>query len=183
MLNIYLLSLDHYIYKLKNRFNENNLVNLKKKVNIENLSLNVISNQTIKIHYARYADNILFGFFMNKLVAKKIINKIQNFMKSDLDCQELHIKSKLIHGISKPATFLNFKISLYPCRYNYKPQYLIRFYKFKAHLQRKKINESKKYLKLQKQILLKFYEKFNHFSIINSHILKNLSKANLIPTH
>ena len=60
------------------------------KINVE---------KSIKICYVRYADDMLFGFTMDKSLAKKLIEDIRTFIKSDLhlNCHSSTQKSKLVH--------------------------------------------------------------------------------------
>ena len=195
LFNIYLTPLDKFIWELKNRYDKSEsfvlnsefrkLTNIDQK-KFKNLKFRdrikgakcehdkarsagiepaIIIRNSIKINYVRYADDTLFGLNMDKSLAKKIIESIRMFIKSDLhlDCQTDISKSKLCHGVSELTTFLGFKIGLYPTNYSTKSQNLTRFYKLKANLKRKRILESEKYFKMQENILSKF-----HREVINS---------------
>jgi Type II intron maturase len=130
------------------------------KAKAEGIAKIISIGETIKINYVRYADNMLFGFRMNKSLAKVVIKEICDFIKSDLhlDCYLDNFKSKLIHGSSELITFLGFKIGLYPANYSNKSKHLVRFKKLKANLRRKKIQESEKYFKMQEYVLLKMHK-------------------------
>jgi hypothetical protein len=115
---------------------------------------------------------------MNKSLAKEIIGNICMFIKFylHLSFQSSSAKSKLVHGISELISFLGFKIGLYPTKYNYKSQYLIRFYKLKANVQRKKIFESEKYLKMQERIFSKLHREVVHSIAITGQALVKKSR-------
>lgn len=118
----------------------------------------IIISKPIKINYVRYADDMLFGFNMDKPLAKKIIESVRTFIKSDLhlDCHIDSKKSKLSHGISELTNFLGFKIGLYPAKYSSKSKHLTRFYKLKANIQRKRSWNQKNTSKCKKI----FYQSF-----------------------
>lgn len=86
----------------------------KGKAFAKSIEAPTLVNKPIKIYYVRYAADMLFGFNMEKHLAKKVINRICILLKSDLhlDCQKDIAKSKLIHGISELINFLGFNIGL-----------------------------------------------------------------------
>lgn len=137
LFNIYLSPLDNYINELQVKFNKKGTYNnnpefrklirtdqkkfkglnfreIMKKVKFErdkaikagiNPKINV--EKFIKICYVRYADDMLFGFTMDKSLAKKLIEDIRMFIKSDLhlNCHSSTTNSKLVHGVSELTTF------------------------------------------------------------------------------
>lgn len=192
LFNIYLSSLDFYVENLQSKYNRegSSMRNLefrkrtrtdqkkfaglnfreqtkrvrfeRDKAIAEGIEPTVIVSKPIAIYYVRYADDTLFGFNMDKPLAKKILNNIRTFIKSDLhlDCQTDSEKSKLIHGISNLTSFLGFKIGLYPTNTSFKSKHLTRFYKLKANLKRKRVIESEKYFKMQERVLSKMHRDF-----------------------
>lgn len=189
LFNIYLTPLDYFISELQNKHNKTGSFFLNpefrkltradqkkfkdlsfreriKRSKLERdrakaagIERTIIISKPIKINYVRYADDMLFGFNMHKSLAKKIIETIRTFIKSDLhlDCHIDSQKSKLSHGISELTNFLGFRIGLYPAKYSSKSKHLTRFYKLKANIQRKKVMESEKYFKMQENILSKLH--------------------------
>ena len=187
LFNIYLSPLDNYINELQLEFNRKGAYihnpefrqltrtdqkkfkglkfrELMKKVKFERdkaieagISPKINVEKSIKICYVRYADDMLFGFTMDKSLAKKLIEDIRTFIKSDLhlNCHSSTQKSKLIHGVSELTTFLGFQIGCYPTKHNRKSEHLTRFYKLVANIRRKKVAESEKYFKMQESILSK----------------------------
>lgn len=187
LFNIYLSSLDRYICVLKKNFDWESIFTQNPKVykfiftgkknfkNVEfwefikkikfkwnkntkvGISPIITRDQSIQIHYVRYADNILFGFNMSKILAKKIIENICMFIKFELhlNCYYLNDKSKLVHSVSELITFLGFKVGCYSTKYNRKSKHLTWFYKLMANIWRKKMVESEKYFKMQEFILSK----------------------------
>jgi len=194
LFNIYLSPLDNYINELQVDFNRKgtyidnpefrkltrtdqkkfkglNFRELMKKVKFErdkaieagiNPKINV--ERSIKICYVRYADDMLFGFTMDKSLAKKLIEDIRTFIKSDLhlNCHSSSTKSKLVHSVSELTTFLGFQIGCYPTKHNRKSEHLTRFYKLIANVRRKKVVESEKYFKMQEFILSKAHREIVH---------------------
>ena len=192
LFNIYLSSLDFYVeslqvkynregstlenpeYRKRTRVDQKKIASLsfrertnkakfeKNKVLAEGIESTITVSKPIKIYYVRYADDMLFGFNMEKSLAKKVINDICTFIKSDLhlDCQKNSAKSKLIYGISELTNFLGFKIGLYPTNTNFKSKHLTRFYKLKANLKRKRVMESERYFKMNERILSKVHRDF-----------------------
>ena len=150
LFNIYLTPLDYFISELKKKhdkigssisnpeFRSLTRVDHKKfkdldfrerikrvkferdKAEAAGIKRTMIISRPIKINYVRYGDEMLFGFNMDKPLAKKIIESIRTFIKSNshLDCHIHSSKSKLFHGISELTTFLGFKIGLYPSNYS-----------------------------------------------------------------
>ena len=195
LLNIYLTPLDYFISELKTKHDKTGSSFLnpefrsltriyhkkfkdlsfrerikrskleRDKAKAAGVERTVTISKPIKINYVRYADDMLFGLNMDKPLAKKIIQTIRTFIKSNLhlDCHVGSKKSKLSHGISELITFLGFKIGLYPSNYSSKSKHLTRFYKLKANIQRKKIMESEEYFKMQENIFAKL-----HRSVVNS---------------
>ena len=187
-LNIYLSSLDFYIENLQFNYNiessitqnfkffkhiNNNQTKIdnfscsreqikKDKFISEKVGLPVTGYKSISIYYIRYADDMLFGFNMNKLLVKKIFNNISFFIKSYLyfDWQSNVKNSKLIHGISNLISFLGFKIGINSINRNFKSKHLTRFYKLKANLKRKRVIESERYFKMQEHIISKISRSF-----------------------
>lgn len=192
LFNIYLSSLDFYVeslqvkynregstsdnpeYRKRTRVDQKKFAGLsfkertkkakfeKDKALAEGIESTITVSKPIKIYYVRYADDMLFGFNTEKSLAKKVINDIRTFIKSDLhlDCQKDSAKSKLIHGISELTNFLGFKIGLYPTNTNFKSKHLTRFYKLKANLKRKRVMESERYFKMNERILSKMHRDF-----------------------
>jgi retron-type reverse transcriptase len=192
LFNIYLSSLDFYIESLQSKYNregskiqnpefrKRTRTDKKKfyglgfreqtkkarferdKAIADGIEPTVVVSKPIAIYYVRYADDMLFGFNMDKFLAKKILNDIRTFIKSDLhlDCQTDSEKSKLIHGISNLTSFLGFKIGLYPTNTSFKSKHLTRFYKLKANLKRKRVMESERYFKMQERVLSKMHRDF-----------------------
>jgi hypothetical protein len=181
--NIYLTSLDKFVRNFTKKYEKvsSSILNPsfrhiifmgKAKFKFERNS--IVSKYT-KTNYIRYGDDILFGLNTNKSLAKKIIESIRTFIKSDLhlNCYTDNFKSKLCHGSSELSIFLGFKIGLYSTNYCNKSKHLIRFYKFKANIQRKKVMESEKYYKMQENILSKL-----HRNVISSIAVSNQTLIN-----
>lgn len=122
---------------------------------------------------------MLFGLNMDKPLAKKIIESIRTFIKSDLhlDCYTDSSKSKLCHGYSELSTFSGFKIGLYPTNYCNKSKHLTRFYKLKASIGRKRVMESEKYFKMQENISSKLYRNVISSIAVSNQTLINLSRS------
>jgi hypothetical protein len=133
LFNIYLTPLDYFISELQDKHNKtgSSLLNPEfrqltradqkkfkglsfreriKRTKLERdraksagIERTIIISKPIKINYVRYAYGMLFGFNMDKPLAKKIIESVRTFIKSDLhlDCHIDSKKSKLSHGISE----------------------------------------------------------------------------------
>lgn len=215
LLNIYLSALDNYIKELKVKYNREgtSVVNLEfrkhislnlkkfkvlgfreriKRVKLERdkviaagINPTITTNQRIKIHYVRYLDDMLFGFYMDKPLTKIIINDIRLFIQSNLhlDCSLSSVKSKLVHGISESTVFLGFKIGLYPTKINRKSEHLTRFYKLNANIKRKKVMESEKYFKMQELILSKMHREVTNLSAISCQTLVKKSHMKAVYDH
>lgn len=176
LFNVYLSFLDNHIDKLRVKFGKKSayiqnikfweftFMNQKKfkwnDVIRSGISTTIKTEFVIKVNYIRYANDMLFGFNMDKKLAKKIIKNIHVFMKSN-DSFSI-AESRLIHGVSELATFLGFKIGCYPIKYNRKSEHLTRFYKLIANVWRKKIAELEKYFKMQELILSKVHREVVH---------------------
>lgn len=134
----------------------------KDKVVAEGIKPAILASKPKNIYYVRYADDMLFGFNMEKSLAKKVVDDIRTFIKLDLylDCQKDSEKSKLIHGISELISFLGFNIGLYPANTSAKSKHLTRFYKLKANLKKKRVVEFEKYFKMSESILSKMHRDF-----------------------
>jgi hypothetical protein len=192
LVNIYLSSLDFYMESLRVKYNKevSTLVNpdyckrvrvgqkkvaglgfrerIKKakfekdKARTASIKSTITVSKSQNVYYVRYVDDILFGFNMKKSLAKKVINDIRIFIKSELylDYQKDGAQSELIHGISGLINFLGFKIGLYPTNTNFKPKHLTRFYKLKANLNKKRVMEFERYFKMSERILSKMHRDF-----------------------
>lgn len=182
-LNIYLLSLDNYINELKWKltlkyFKHMGLSNLKRSYS-KHSKAPIVLNQTMNFFYVRYVNNLLFGFYMNKILVKNIIHVVYRAIKCKLFFSrlKLNLKTKLVHAISEWIIFLNFKIGLVFAKRNHRSKKCVRFNKFKTNLERKKILEEEKYLKIQEQMFSKLHKK-----VIQSiaKVSKALTKKNYI---
>lgn len=209
LFNIYLSSLDSYVESLQSKYNrEGSSIknpefhkrtrtdkkkfaglsfreqNKKRKFEedkaiAEGIERSIIVSKSIGIYYVRYADEMLFGFNMDKPLAKRIIDTIRTFIKSDLhlDCQTDSRKSKLVHGISDLTNFLGFKIGLYPTNTSFKSKHLTRFYKLKANLKRKRVMESERYFKMQERLFSKMHREILHSLALKGQTLVKRSRV------
>ena len=112
-------------------------------------------NKSCNAYYIRYDAKFLLGLNLEKKLAKSVIQEIQIFLKSNiqLDCCDSNFSS----AFSNVSCFLGFSLKLFFLKFNTKSYNNVRFNKIKANLQRRKIAESEKYLKLVEQISSKIH--------------------------
>lgn len=174
LFNVLMTPLDYFVKRLKANC-EKTVFSLNKtkffsgksvdSENLKNMPKFEITDEPIHIYYIRYLDHLIFGFNMDKQLARTVTTKIVNFIKSDLhlDFQKSNVNTKLIHARSEFIQFLGFQIGCYPSKLSAKSTHLVRFSKLKANIQRKRVAESEAYFKLIEGVFAR-----HHRQTINS---------------
>jgi hypothetical protein len=141
--NVYLHELDKFVEKLMNEFNsskerkrnqkfrsltdvrssKNKTVSernrRKKEARKQKITQTDLRDPNyIKVKYARYADDFVIGISGDKKFAIKIMNKIKDFIRSDLHLNISDVKSCLISIVHRQASFLGFLLKKTPKHLN-----------------------------------------------------------------
>ena len=117
--NVYLHELDKFMEELMNEFNSGKERKRKKEARKQKITQTDLRDPNyIKVKYARYADDFVIGISGDKKFAIEIMNKIKDFIRSDLHLNISNEKSCLISIVHRQASFLGFLLKKTPKHLN-----------------------------------------------------------------
>lgn len=87
---------------------------LRQARNLKIISTNFENSTYVQIKYARYVDDFIIGISGNKILAHKIMNKVQQFLKSKLHLKISEKKNSLISIVHRQVFFLGFLLKKMP---------------------------------------------------------------------